>query len=600
MHTRAMSMSLSRRHVVALGLFAPVWSAACSNDESGEEPEDGEIAADELLVDDAVSANEGFVDAREATRGIEERYARILTRVGLVLSDSELHRFGAEFEKLEDVARVRKQALESAEKLDKTVAALTVDAAAIERVMATLKRQAAGGKGPVTVRQYGPPELYESMKFLATTMHAPRAMKFALQLLANDPVYAKVSREQADVTSEILLPAVQYTLLRRMIEKQDSISGLRTVRDEIKDASDVANTVKGFLEQLEEQGDIKNVLNNIPTRTRAAFGGLAMLVAVFELGDVVSAARNGEWKKMIKEAVEGSGAITEGLGSAVAAYRAFCANSSNISAAGNAINATGSLVKTVAFFNKLAPIAAKIGAGIGIVVSTISLVKDVGEWGDSSADKVEVVAGILSIASSVAGLLGFGPAGLVLGALALGATLFASWLKSRQEKKEANESCRACLKALNFANDTTETIVGMNTGQVKEMKARFKLEQPDLRFFAEEVSPLITWKDQVIGVSLNSFEWLQGTFFLKKNDTMSFVRACGSSATKQVRVDQRMLVIRVLDGLGVALNTLGGNRQKEKQLILQEIDDNIAENTGDRKRAFENAKAFLLKTDAPR
>jgi hypothetical protein len=591
-----MAIALSRRHTLALGLFSPVWAAACSNTE--ETLDDGELDAEELSAKDALLANASIEEAFLKEQEVDDRLARA-SRVRVLLSPEEMKKFTDTFHEQPDVVAVHEKSISAAEKLNDAVSQLTANDTAIARVMAPVTQPARGQATPV----YGAKGLYNSMRLLAKTVHASKAFFFGLSLFAKDPRYAKVFESgdyvQADMVDEILFPSLTQITIDRAAEGgtikrviQAIFDAIETKEPALRSAILAADSPVGYLKRVLEAIDadpqrVEATISKAPKRMHAHLGAITVILAFYELGDLAESVRKDSWKKVFEKAARSVGPIADGLDAATTILKAHAVRTACFKLV---LKQSKTMQKTGLKLLRFAETVGQLAAGLGVLIDVFDLMNTKDPFSKTSK-MVAVVGNVVAIAGSILSLAGVAAAGPI-GLVAAGIGMFALWLEKREEEAETRADLKACLTPLGFNDAQVETSFRVDLRRVERMRA-LTLDTNDIRFFVKELPRVITNSSNE--VNLESFEMMPLWFGKNKASCMQWLRSIADDPSATVKERQRMGVLSFMDRkyAFVARQVPGGIADK-KSFFLKELDAQIAASQGPFTRPFQSTKTFLL------
>jgi hypothetical protein len=564
---------------------------ASSSDPTDLTPD--EIVAEETFLKNAPPAKAAagvLTKSIDDSNEVDARFSKEMARVGPMLKPQEIEGFGKAFENLEDVRAVRKAYLEAAEGLDSSLGALVDDKAALARALNGIKETTGGGRGgPITTVVYGPNDVYEAMRLLSTTQFAGRSMMFAQRLMAKDPALAKIDKTPDEAFKELWAPAAAHALLGHLITKGNATDGLAAFKEQLKSANELGGATGELLEKIHERQGIEASLATVQTKIKPALSSLTMVLAIWEAGEVVDAVRQGHWKEALQEAINGAGTIKDGLSTAMTVYRSISKTTTSATLGASKLGGN----KVLAFAASFGKVASKIFAGVGVVISVINLAKDISEWGNSAADKVEVLASALGVVSGVLVLIGVGgPVGAVIAVLSIGFQLFAGFLRDRAEERLQTTEITKCLTTLKLDPTLLNTMAHARAETFGELRKQANFGQPEFRWLAEQL-PAAILRDSMltVGINYNSIGWYQELFKLTPADTLGVLKATAAKnpdAADRERV--RLYLLRVGDNSWAPGLSVNPTRAQ----MLKFIDEDIAqERRVNFKTGLQDARAYL-------
>ncbi len=529
---------------------------------------------------DAKTAADRLRIAMDAVDQIDGRLAKELGQIGPALTDDQRRAYMQAFDELPEIKVARADYLASAIALDDELTAIVSDPDNLRTVMGGVKVTRQGGFGTYQETVYGPRDLYEEYKLLASTPVASGALRFGAHLVGHDMAYAAVGVDDQRVADEIFAPALPRALGEQLLDTGDSKSALDSLRKVIGPAKEIGLKIS---ERIEKFYDDANVADLSASDLRIRGLGKALLaagtvLAIWEVGDGVSLALHGDFKAAIEELVKGGPDAVAGLAQATTLFRQVIRGQ-----------------KATEWAAKVGRVAARIGAGVGVVLDTIALIGDLKNWNASDADKVEVLGDLLAIAGGVAVMLGVGgPIGPVLAILSIGVHLFADFLRARAEEAKEHDEKYACLTAMGMDPDLRDTLLHVWDEALHNLREIHHFTPEHVQWLAKNDNHALLG-DLPMPVRFYGMESLEYIFNLTGDQPYDFLVAVVGSESDPLR--RRYMLESVLRDLemgqgfsyDMSKSDALGWFNYESQGVY--VSDSTARAVW--QRAFQNARAYL-------
>ncbi len=468
MHTR-----LSYLAPGALAILVGLFAVGCADTpEPARENEDAIRApAEWTALPDVRRASYALEDAAAVVEETDARLARQLSQIGPALTNAQKQKYTTAFLALPDVTANHQRFITAARDLDRELGKL--EGTRLADVMATIHGGALG------LDHYGPNELYADYKLLAGSPIATGALAFGIHVAAQEPAYARVRIAREQVESEIVAPALPAALVEQLLRTGTVDGALDALEAKTKllEGSQAAR-VLSELRQFRASASAAVFTASLDTPMGKAETACGAVIAIWEAGGVVAA--RPQFEAALLAILRGGPSAVGTLARAINVLRVNVLGLPSSELAAGVANA-----------------AVRIGGGTTVVLGLFNLLGppgqlgDLDKWNANLSDKIRIVGDLVGIAGGVAALLALGPAGPVLGVLALGISIFATLLHDREIADQDARDKRGCLPALGLAPALTDTLLRSSKDVLQRM-------HDDMGFAPEQIQWLATTSPHLV------------------------------------------------------------------------------------------------------
>jgi hypothetical protein len=372
--------------------------------------------------------------ARDATKVLKKALAKDTVfdgRLGVelatlrpLLTDAELVAYEQRYADLDPVSRSEREVGEAALDLRAKLEQVMVDPA---EVMRGARIRLLTGVA-TTVQQvvvYGPKELYESYRLLASTSEGDAAAAFADRLLNHEPALKAVwsKHDDAKILGELGRPGLLKAMVRTLAgldasTKQSPVDEVRAM------VGGTSTAIDRLLLTMTVLGDMDAKRIAAEVGTKAAPLGIAL--AVWQLG---RDANNARWNEVLHDllALPGGAAATVEFAAAL-----------------NVVSASSRLFKA-------GQVVGKLAGGLAVLMQTVSLIDSLEEWNKSPGTKIAIAGNTVGALASVLALCGVAGAGPIGAVVAIAAGLVGPLLDKAREDGRQNKDKEAVLIAMGWA-----------------------------------------------------------------------------------------------------------------------------------------------------
>ena len=458
---------------------------------------------------DVRRASYALQDSASVVEETDARLARQLSQIGLALTDEQKQTYTSAFLALSDVSANHQSFITASRDLDGQLGALVTTR--LSDVMGTI------WGGLLNADHYGPGELYADYKLLAGSPVATGALVFAAHVAARDPAYAQVRVSPEQVESEILAPALPAALVEQLLATGSAEGALDALAAKtsvvLGDGAEGSPTARilSELQAFRTSGSVAEFTAKLDTPMGMAESSCGAVIAIWQAGGGVGT--QPQMETALLGLLRGGPMAVGTLARAVNVLRVNVLGLPKSELAGNLANA-----------------AARIGGGTAVVLGLLKLLGDPGQLGDldkwnaNTSDKVRIIGDLVGIAGGVAAVLALGPAAPVLGALALGLSIFATILHDQEIAAQDTNDKQACLPQLGF----DPVLVG---ALVKSSRDILQMMHDDVGFAPEQIqwlartSPHLVIDDVPHVMPFLGFQVAHGIFGLTPDQDFALLQA---------------------------------------------------------------------------
>ncbi|MBX3215804.1 MAG: hypothetical protein KF850_27445 [Labilithrix sp.] len=509
------------------------------------------------------------VEKKDAT---DVRLGRALARVSPMITIEENRRFVSAFQALPDVRVVSADYHARASALDAELRRILSRDSELSAVMDGLTLE---GTDYIV---YGPDQLFEGYALLAQSPSASGALAFAARLLAGDPKLAAVRASDREIVERILIPALPGTYLQNLLTSGSNERATSLTKEILSTGGSKLRSTARWLDTHNKLTGNDITADTIQVSGRSvgeALRGVAAVMAIWELGGDLS---RGDVEAVIQGFVKGGPGAVSGLAQATSLFRRVLLGIDETPLADLVVKYSGNLAK-----------------GISFVSTIFSLIENAGQWNEGAAAKVRVAGDLVALGASVLVLVGAsGPAGLVLGTVAVGIHLLADWLESRAIAAQERSDLAACLPATGVGSVLVDRMLGSHPALVRILSETVKLSPTDLQWFMT-VYPEAVASDSYTPLQYIGVQVAQKLFDLDGAETRGMLTAViGSESDAQKKTQMLDMFLRGLE------YGQGWNGDITRAQALSWLDREATSDTSGRaaeralrQAAFRNGRAYL-------
>jgi hypothetical protein len=519
--------------IVAMAAFA----SGCAADAA---PEDAAASALSGSAGQAVDDLHAAMDHRDEDNA---SLMRQLAQVQYALTDAQQRAYVKAFFALPEVAANGASLERAAASLNGELLAIMNDPQKLAEVLHTVTAYRA--PRPVWTDS----GLYDAFKLLTQTRYAATSLRFAAHLLGDDPAYTGVRHSHEDVIRDLVAPSLPTAFASMLVSTGSSRSALTQLESILDLAHGKCEMVAKWIESYrtftgayDTNPDLVKIENTSVGKSLKALGAV---LAIWEVGDGVSALVRGNADDALQHFVKGGPDSVASLAEGVASLRRIFQGAEKTEIA-------ESVVK----------IAGKVSGALTVVAGIIDTVGDLRKWNASDDAKVRVLGDLVGIGAGLVTLAGLSAGGWVLGVAALGITLVADFLRDqRLASQDRDQKGRVMPAVFWYDAGLARTIARANSDVLQTLHDELRMFAPDIQQMARVYPDGLTGErfpfmaTQWVGLEVT--QWIFGLPGSEVAKLMTVVAGTGGSeAERSYRVN---FFIRYLAGAWDYDSTLSVN-----------------------------------------